>query len=322
MPLFATFLHLLSAEHFSGPISLIGSHTLAAEFQNASATSGTPSTTSSRLLLLQPVVSNDIRNRRLQRRISRTDLDFEQALQAEGTVLLREGVDISSLGQDSSPPLIAKSYSSSFSPVPSPVGPRARMNTRNTTPIKPCQPGTPIVVPPTPTLDTTTPGRSSFSTPETTFSTPSPHAQTRNDILYDPTEDDTERQTNRRSIYRSPGTSSSPDLTTLLRKAKERGGVINTQQYKNFKERQRKRQDTTPPLPSFDRPSTAGAPTVTRRQRSSASASPSQSIPTTPPKSHNEKKGDWMHASPCPKETGTLKVSVMLLFLKEIEANC
>lgn len=260
----------------------------------------------------------------MQRSTSRTDLDFEQALQAEGTVLLREGVDINTLGLDSSPPLTAKSYNSSFSPVPSPVGPRARMTNRSTTPMKPRQPGTPIIVPPTPTLvsDATIPGQSSSSTPETTFSTSSPRPQNQNDILHDPTEDDTERQTNRRSLYRSPGTSSSPDLTTLLRKAKERGGVISSQQYRNFKERERKRQDTTPPLPSLVRPSTANVPTVTRRQRSTTGVGPSQPISATLPKGLDEKKGDRMLASPYPKESGSLKVSVMLLFLKKIEVNC
>jgi len=111
-------------------------------------------------------------------------------------------------------------------------------------------------------------------------------------------------------------------LTTLLRKAKERGGVISSQQYRNFKERDRKRQDTTPPLPPLARPSTGNVATVTRRQRSTTSASPSQPVSATLPKGLDEKKGDRILASPYPKESGTLKVSAMLLFLKKIEVNC
>jgi len=94
-----------------------------------------------------------------------------------------------------------------------------------------------------------------------------------------------------------------------LRKAKERGGVISSQQYRNFKERERKRQDTTPPLPSLARPSTGNVATVTRRQRSTTSASPSQPVSATLPKGLDEKKGDRILASPYPKESGTLKVS-------------
>ncbi|KXN90627.1 PH and SEC7 domain-containing protein C11E3.11c, partial [Leucoagaricus sp. SymC.cos] len=183
---------------------------------------------------LQPVASNDLRNQRLQRRVSRTDLDFEQALKAEGTVVLREGVDVNTLGQGLSPPPLNKSYSSSYSPVPSPVGPRARMNPRTNTPMRLGQPGTPVVVPPTPTPATATPGPSSSPNPA---STTTPPAQGQSDVVYDPADDNTERQTNRRSIYRSPGTSSSPDLTTLLRKAKERGDSTSLRDGRNGKNR-------------------------------------------------------------------------------------
>jgi len=107
-----------------------------------------------------------------------------------------------------------------------------------------------------------------------------------------------------------------------LRKAKERGGVISSQQYRNFKERERKKQDTTPPLPFLARPSTANVPIVTRRQRSTTSVSPSQPLSATLPKGLDKKKCDQMLASPYPKESGTLKVSVMLLFLKKTEVDC
>ncbi|KIJ49400.1 hypothetical protein M422DRAFT_246490 [Sphaerobolus stellatus SS14] len=47
---------------------------------------------------LQPVASADLANT-LSRRMSRTDMDFEAALMAEGTVKIREGLDVNALGK-------------------------------------------------------------------------------------------------------------------------------------------------------------------------------------------------------------------------------
>ncbi|KAF8993676.1 hypothetical protein BDQ17DRAFT_1401548 [Cyathus striatus] len=200
---------------------------------------------------LQPVASNNpgINKSINSNRISRTDLDFEQALRGEGTVQLREGIDVNALGADSPSPL-----NRSFSATP---------NTR--TPTRYMQPSTPTVVPPTPSP---APAPSS-----TVVSSPSSSSH---DLFYDAVED-TERPT-RRSMYRSPGTSSSPDLATLLRKAKERGGgAIPTYGRKD------KRRESPPPLPpAFERPSTG------TRQRSSTSYS--SSVPSS------------AQASPVPKE--------------------
>ncbi|KAF7376130.1 Sec7-like domain belongs to guanine nucleotide exchange factors [Mycena sanguinolenta] len=121
----------------------------------------------------------------LQRRGSRTDLDFEAALLGDGTFQLREGLDVDKLGLDS----------------PSP---------RRTTPTTPA---TPVVVPPTPT-GAAGPSRRP----------PSPMSD----------EEDPERSAYRRSMYRAPGTASSPDLATLLRKAKDRAT----------------RRDPPPPIPN------------------------------------------------------------------------
>ncbi|KAJ3570962.1 hypothetical protein NP233_g4061 [Leucocoprinus birnbaumii] len=287
--------------------------------RNANPASGSSSAASSSRpsqLLLPPVASNDLRNQRLQRRVSRTDLDFEQALKGEGTFILREGVDVNTLGQDLSPPPITRSYSSSYTPVPSPVGPRARMSPRSaTTPIRLGQPGTPVVVPPTPTpvSAAATTGHYSSSTTEPPVMTSPQSSQSLHDTFYDLADDDTERQTNRRSIYRSPGSSSSPDLTTLLRKAKERGGVISSQQYKNLKEREKKREEPAPPLPSFERSSNTSSSNMTVRQRSSttsnnASSSHSSSkSPSAQGGGSGMRRDGRMHTSPRPKETGTLK---------------
>ncbi|KAI0355629.1 hypothetical protein OH77DRAFT_1511483 [Trametes cingulata] len=152
---------------------------------------------------LQPVASKDL-NGPAGRRVSRTDLDFEQALRAGGTVLLREGIDVDELGADLS--------NASISPFSSPTPPAQRGYLG-------LQPATPIIVPPTPSPVNST----SRSAAPSTASLTSPSSST-SEVFYDAPED-TDYQTKRRSMYRSPGTASSPDLATLLRKAKERTGV-------------------------------------------------------------------------------------------------
>ncbi|KAI0332360.1 hypothetical protein GY45DRAFT_1344763 [Cubamyces sp. BRFM 1775] len=152
---------------------------------------------------LQPVASKDL-NGPAGRRVSRTDLDFEQALRAGGTVLLREGFDVDELGADLS--------NASISPFSSP-SPHAQRGYHG------LQPATPTIVPPTPS-----PANSaSRSAAPSTGTLTSPSSST-SEVFYDAPEDP-EYQTRRRSMYRSPGTASSPDLATLLRKAKERTGV-------------------------------------------------------------------------------------------------
>ncbi|KAH9946988.1 hypothetical protein B0H21DRAFT_822341 [Amylocystis lapponica] len=147
---------------------------------------------------LQPVASKD-HHVALQRRVSRTDVDFEQALRAGGTFLLKESPDVDTLGADTS--------NASITPFSSP-SPAAHK------PYFGRKPATPTVVPPTPSPraagSSTSPGLHASSTSSS------------NDVFYDA--EDNDYQTKRRSMYRSTGTASSPDLATLLRKAKERTG--------------------------------------------------------------------------------------------------
>jgi PH/SEC7 domain-containing protein len=134
---------------------------------------------------LQPVASGDIRggpNGGNSPRHSKTNLDFESALRTEGTFLLKEGLDVSSLGVEMSPP----------------------------TPRRPPPNNTPVVVPPTP--EARHQAASGPSAPRD--SSPGPEM------------DEMELQNKRRSMFRSPGTASSPDLATLLRKAKDNGGIV------------------------------------------------------------------------------------------------
>ncbi|KAJ3823819.1 hypothetical protein EV361DRAFT_794093 [Lentinula raphanica] len=169
--------------------------------------------------------SNDLlAGRQVQRRVSRTDLDFEQALQSQGTVVLKEGIDINTLGVVESP-----------SPAPLPKSPKydPKYRTPPSNNTKKFQPSTPTIVPPTPSPIA---GPSSAKIPQM----PS------NDFFNDNDDDNTSRHVNRRSMYRSPGTSSSPDLATLLRKAKDKGGVISSAHLQRDR-----RRESPPPLPQF-----------------------------------------------------------------------
>ena len=195
-----------------------------------------------------------------QQRRSRTDLDFEEALASPDTIVLREGIDLFSPELEASisltpPPCRPSLYGNSLgasgngSPNPNPKG-------RNTAaPLK--QPGTPTVIPATPTpprnnpLHVLTPTTSSSSN-STPFHTPlaspepscdgedgtspttaQPSTQTPNPnhfegfhpLPYDVEEK--EHQFRQRSMYRSPGSASSPDLVTLLKKTKQRNGSSN-----------------------------------------------------------------------------------------------
>ncbi|TFY70888.1 hypothetical protein EVG20_g2118 [Dentipellis fragilis] len=132
-------------------------------------------------------------------------MDFEQALRAGGTVVLKEGPDINALGHDSTP---------SPRPLTSPL---SSSSSRTHMP----QPSTPTVVPPTPT-----PTKGKVGSPSGRPRTSSPSVSSSNDVFFDA--EDTEYQTKRRSMYRSSGTASSPDLATLVRKAKQRGGILPT----------------------------------------------------------------------------------------------
>ncbi|KAA1471675.1 hypothetical protein DENSPDRAFT_837715 [Dentipellis sp. KUC8613] len=147
-------------------------------------------------------------------------MDFEQALRAGGTVVLKEGPDINALGHDSTP---------SPRPLTSPLSSSSRTHMP--------QPSTPTVVPPTPT-----PTKGKVGSPSGRPRTSSPSVSSSNDVFFDA--EDTEYQTKRRSMYRSSGTASSPDLATLVRKAKQRGGILPTHLMRD------KRQEQPPPLPS------------------------------------------------------------------------
>ncbi|KAM5530981.1 hypothetical protein V8D89_015363 [Ganoderma adspersum] len=152
---------------------------------------------------LQPVASKDA-NGLAGRRISRTDLDFEEALRTGGTVVLKESLDVERLGRGAED---RSDTSITLSPA-SPPQQRGYLG---------LQPATPIIVPPTPSPSNSAARAGLVST--SNLASPSSSSS---EVFYDAPED-IDYQTRRRSMYRAQGTASSPDLATLLRKAKERG---------------------------------------------------------------------------------------------------
>jgi hypothetical protein len=167
------------------------------------------------------------------RRTSRIDMSFEQALEAGETVVIKEGIDVDSLGADSAP------SSSPLSP------PSSRPQS---------------MVPPQPKNSVASP----TPRPPASISASTSASSSSNDLFYDA--EDPDYQTKRRSMYRSQGTASSPDLATLVRKAKQRASILPSQL--TGKER---RHEIAPPLPAG--PHASPNPAPRHRQRSSTSSS-------------------------------------------------
>lgn len=221
------------------------------------------------------------------RRTSRVDMSFEQALQAGGTVLIKEGIDVDTLGQDLTPPA---STILSSSPTNSS---RPHSMIQST--------ATPNVAPPTSALLKTSP-TSPASRPPASGSTSA--SSSSNDLFYDA--EDPEYQNRRRSMYRSQGTASSPDLATLVRKAKQRGSILPTGKDK--------RQEPAPPLPPGPH-----APSDLSRPRNTSSAYSVPVVSPPPmPKGRLQKSrqsagpsgaSDWVLANPS-QDDETAKVRV------------
>ncbi|KAI6000564.1 hypothetical protein EDD15DRAFT_2159814 [Pisolithus albus] len=243
--------------------------TLALKRQRRTST-GLPGSTSTPLARRgpepNPVASKDFQ---VSRRVSRTDIDFERALLTGGTVTLKEGLDVKCLGVEDSPAASSNPIDQLGHESASPT-PQKEMHT----PRLPPAPATPVVVPPTPSP--TAGATASVGTQK------SPSSSSSNEVFYD-AEDTDMQQSKRRSIYRSPGTSSSPDLATLMRKAKERGGVVPANLVQGQKE---KPSEPPPPLPSM--PSSSS---------STAAVSPSTLRPPTRPRSSTSSAANT-HAPP------------------------
>jgi hypothetical protein len=193
------------------------------------------------------------------RRTSHVDMNFEQALQAGGTVVIKEGVDFDSLGEDLTPSL--KFLSSDGSPLSPPHSPSPPTSTR---------PQSMIQQAATSTIKSSLASPTSRPTASTSVSTSA--SSSSNDLFYDA--EDADYQTKRRSMYRSQGTASSPDLATLVRKAKQRATILPSQ----FVHSKDRRLEPTPPLPAG--PHAPSDPSSRPRHRSSTSSS-GQTVPST-----------------------------------------
>jgi hypothetical protein len=184
------------------------------------------------------------------RRSSRIDMNFEQALEAGETMVIKEGIDFDSLGEDSAPSLKYSSSSSPLSPPSSSSRPQSMLPPR---------------------------AKNSLASPTTrapaSISASTSASSSSNDLFYDA--EDPDYQTKRRSMYRSQGTASSPDLATLVRKAKQRASILPASNNKD------KRHEAAPPLPASSGPHPPH-PTPRHRQRSSTSSS-GHTMPATTP---------------------------------------
>ncbi|KAI0266753.1 hypothetical protein BC834DRAFT_111496 [Gloeopeniophorella convolvens] len=200
------------------------------------------------------------------RRGSRTDMNFEQALKTGNTVVIKEGLDVNSLGDD-----ITLSPMPPSSPL-SPSSPSARPHSM-------IQQSAPATAPPTPAQHRAS-ATSSSSRPSASAS-PSASSSS-NDLFYDA--EDPDYQTRRRSMYRSQGTASSPDLATLVRKAKQRGSILPSHLAGRDK-----RQGTPPPLPAG--PHAPLDPSSPRSRQRSSTSSSGYSVPpiNTSPTMHKSK---------------------------------
>jgi PH and SEC7 domain-containing protein len=131
----------------------------------------------------------------------RASRNFEDDLLNNSTIHLKSGtVDESKLGVFT-PPFVR----SFRDPDDGDSDVSPSMSRNRQPPNRTLQPPTPKVVPPTPDANSPT-GRP---------------------VLFND-EEDRDADNKRRSLLRSPGTSSSPDLATLVRKARERGGVVGS----------------------------------------------------------------------------------------------
>lgn len=233
------------------------------------------------------------------RRTSHVDMNFEQALQAGGTVVIKEGVDFDSLGEDLTPSL--KFLSSDGAPLSPPTSTRPQSMIQQAA---------------TSTIKSSLASPTSRPTASTSVSTSA--SSSSNDLFYDA--EDADYQTKRRSMYRSQGTASSPDLATLVRKAKQRATILPSQ-FVGSKDR---RLEPTPPLPAG--PHAPSDPSSRPRHRSSTSSSgqtaPSTITPSSMPKGKLQKcrptAGPSGSADSVPTSTGrdngSIKASVKVYF--------
>jgi len=240
---------------------------------------------------LQPIASrNDRAGNRPDsgtRRTSRIEMSFEQALQAGGTMVIKEGIDFDSLGEDLAPSLKFLSSSGGSGSTSTSLSPHSHSppTSSSSRPQSLVQQAVATSDMPSPT-PTPAHFKSSLTSPNSRPTAPASvstsASSSSNDLFYDA--EDPDYQTKRRSMYRSQGTASSPDLATLVRKAKQRATILPS--HLVGKDR---RHEPTPPLPVGPH-----APSEPSRPRHSSTSSsghtlPSNTTPTSMPKGKLQK---------------------------------
>jgi hypothetical protein len=240
------------------------------------------------------------------RRGPRVDMNFEQALKAGGTMVIKEGIDVDSLGELEDSPVTVKLQTCSSSSTSSSSTLSPPTSSRPQSVIQPAV---------NPAMSSSASTQLKGSLPSSSCRPPASvstsASSSSNDLFYDA--EDPEYQTRRRSMYRSQGTASSPDLATLVRKAKQRGTVLPSQLVTKDK-----RQESAPPLPTSLHAPPDPAPRT--RQRSSTSSSGYSGPASTAmskakvPKSMQSSApsgggADWVLTSPA-RDDGTAKASI------------
>ena len=189
------------------------------------------------------------------RRTSRIDVDFEQALLSTDTITLSEGRDVNSLGNEHDPttaptmedqkrgtdvtsPILAASIASPLSPVSSRRLKKSQPTTPNAPQTLAAKSTNTDTTSPIPISDTINP-IAGGSTRNCSIQNPSSRQEppvdgpplasipmSRPPKQHQPGEDPDDVDLKRRSLFRSPGTASSPDLATLVRKQRERNAAL------------------------------------------------------------------------------------------------
>jgi hypothetical protein len=202
-------------------------------------------------------------------------------------MVIKEGIDFDSLGEDLAPSVkFLDSGSASTSLSPHSHSPPTSSSSSSPPPQSFVQQAaaTSNMPSPTPTpahfKSSRTPPNSRPTAPASVSTSASSSS---NDLFYDA--EDPDYQTKRRSMYRSQGTASSPDLATLVRKAKQRATILPSHLVGKDK-----RHEPTPPLPVG--PHAPSEPSRPRRSSSTSSSGhtvPSNITPTSMPKGRLQK---------------------------------
>ena len=220
-------------------------------------------------------------------------------------MVIKEGIDFDRLGEDLAP---SKKFLSTGD---------GSTSTSSTTTLSPHSQPTTATATSSDNMPSPTPShfKSSRTSPNARPTAPASvstsASSSSNDLFYDA--EDPDYQTKRRSMYRSQGTASSPDLATLVRKAKQRTPILPS--HLVGKDRHH---EPPPPLPVGPHaPSEPSRPRHSSSTSSSGQTVPSNITPTSMPKGKlqksrptNASKGADAVPTSAGHDNGSVKASV------------